>query len=436
VTGSKTAKVACLLILLTGGSLTRGSAAAVLPQDDAHMHMGVSTCASSNCHASSVPEEQSNVQQSEYTTWLFHDRHAKAFRTLESDESKQIARKLGIGKPWQAPLCLNCHADNVAIDRRGPEFQISDGVGCEACHGGSQLWLSRHTLTPYDAERNHVDGMYPTDNLAERTKLCASCHVGNSQKFATHEIMGAGHPRLGFELDAFTQRQPAHYQVDGDYIARKFNDTGVQRMLVGTAATAQSMASNLTGVLLDHEQGYPEISLFDCYSCHHSLSDVRWQPRINAPNLKPGTVILNDGVFRVLAALLGAIDRPAEVKLLRAIRQLHTASQVSIADVREAALALGEQAEQAQSLFAQRNIDKGIILKMLNRVVQLGIDGGLHDYIAAEHAVMCLDTLSQQLDETPKLTQLLDQAYALLANDDDYSAQRLRMVMRKYAKYQ
>lgn len=73
---------------------------------------------------------------------------------------------------------------------------------------------------------NVTAGLYPTDRVADRAELCLSCHLGNGDKFATHRIMAAGHPRQSFELDTFTElwrtagRQP-HYRVDADYRQRK-----------------------------------------------------------------------------------------------------------------------------------------------------------------------------------------------------------------------
>jgi len=48
--------------------------------------------------------------------------------------------------------------------------------------------------------------MYPTEEPMERARLCLSCHLGTERKFATHEIMGAGHPRLAFELELYGSR--------------------------------------------------------------------------------------------------------------------------------------------------------------------------------------------------------------------------------------
>lgn len=418
--------------LLFMAQLVGEAIAAELPQYDELQHMGVATCANSSCHASKVPGDDSNVLQSEYLTWLFHDQHAKAFNTLRNSESKRIAAKLGIDDATTAAICLDCHADNVPQAKQGVEFHISDGVGCEACHGGAEKWLSRHTVMPYDAQRNAADGMYPTADLASRTKLCVSCHVGTEKKFATHQIMGAGHPRLGFELDTFTQRQPAHYDVDDDYLSRKVTDTAVRRMLIGTVTSAQALAENLTGALLDHPQGYPELGLFDCHACHHSLSDIRWRPRPSTSQLEPGSVRINDGVFLVLAALVGALDRTQERSLRKAIADLHTASKSSVSAVRGAAERLNTQASQVRALVEGRNFQQEDLINMVNQLIELGASGELQDYIAAEHALMCLDSLQAQIDDQPKLAELVDRAFQLLSNEDRYSERQLRNAMRSY----
>ena len=70
--------------------------ASELPQFSPQKHMGVATCGNATCHSVTQLEEPGNVSQDEYPTWLFHDRHSKAFTTLLNDESKRIAEKLGL----------------------------------------------------------------------------------------------------------------------------------------------------------------------------------------------------------------------------------------------------------------------------------------------------------------------------------------------------
>ena len=96
---------------------------------------------------------------------------------------------IGTRSASTAPICLNCHADNVPSDKRGPKFQISDGVGCEACHGGSEKWIQSHAAESATHKGNVALGMYSTEQPLKRAELCLGCHLGTKDRFATHAIM-------------------------------------------------------------------------------------------------------------------------------------------------------------------------------------------------------------------------------------------------------
>ena len=106
------------------------------------MHLGVASCASSVCHGKLQRQNDRHVWLNEYRIWTGAGKHSQAYRALDSTESRRIANYLGFASATTAKICLNCHADNIPADKRGPKFQISDGVGCEACHGGAEKWLS------------------------------------------------------------------------------------------------------------------------------------------------------------------------------------------------------------------------------------------------------------------------------------------------------
>lgn len=55
---NKTSLAACAILLM-------GVTLAELPEEDAYTHMGLATCAASQCHGSAVPREGSNVMQNE-----------------------------------------------------------------------------------------------------------------------------------------------------------------------------------------------------------------------------------------------------------------------------------------------------------------------------------------------------------------------------------
>ena len=115
---------------------------------DDDVHLGVASCATGVCHGKLAPQKDRNVWLNEYRVWSADDRHARAYQTLLTPQSKQIADRLGIGSAQTSDLCLNCHSDNVKQSKRGPKFQLSDGIECEACHGGSARWIESHAETP------------------------------------------------------------------------------------------------------------------------------------------------------------------------------------------------------------------------------------------------------------------------------------------------
>ncbi len=151
-------------------------------------------CAGSNCHGNSAAELPSQgVLHNEYLTWQREDTHAGAFRSLLTPRALAIGKRLGIAEPSKSDTCIDCHTDDVPAAQRGPRFSLSDGIGCEACHGGSSSWIADHAV----AHRSHpanIKGVSPQDPVA-RAGLCLGCHYGAADKLMTHAIMAAGHHR-------------------------------------------------------------------------------------------------------------------------------------------------------------------------------------------------------------------------------------------------
>ena len=311
----------CFAAILTPLQLIGGT---VLPQYADDVHLGVTSCAGSTCHGATSPWKGSTVLQNEYITWDRYDPHSKAYSVLLNDVSKQMAENLGIGKAHEAKICLDCHADNVSEKNRGRVFQISDGVGCEACHGGGERWLGLHVSGVATHQDNIKAGLYPTEDPIKRAELCLSCHFGNDKKIVTHRIMGAGHPRLDFELDTFTATQPAHYEIDKDYYERKVVSNGIQTWAIGQAL---ALEKRFDALLKMGETGgiFPELVLFDCQACHHSLMTQKWQPRAGT-GLGPGVVRFDDSNLLMLQIIIESIDEERGKALQQKTLQLHKAS--------------------------------------------------------------------------------------------------------------
>src|ERR1044072_4381861 len=110
------------------------SGVAQAPRPD-NAHLGVASCSGNNCHGATERPAQSRVPGNEYIIWSKQDKHHIAYAVLLEDRAIKMARALGLPDAANAKICLDCHADNVAANLRGPPFQGSGGVGGEARQG-------------------------------------------------------------------------------------------------------------------------------------------------------------------------------------------------------------------------------------------------------------------------------------------------------------
>jgi hypothetical protein len=284
--------------------------------------MGTGSCSSSNCHGSVNPLTGSNVLQNEYHTWLKLDKHSQAYSVLLNNDSKRIASHLRIGAPEKEPLCLKCHATYVPdLALQGEKFSIEDGVSCESCHNPSERWLQSHSVAKTSHEDNVKNGLAELVPLDARAKLCLSCHFGTDDKTVDHSLYGAGHPRLTFELDTFGVLQPKHWVVDEDYKRRKAPYVPVVTWLVGQTVQAMETLDALDSPKRSKRGLFPELSLFDCYSCHHSLTEEQWKKREYAG--RPGVLHLNLPSLIVLREAVTALDATTGTSLRNALADLH-----------------------------------------------------------------------------------------------------------------
>jgi hypothetical protein len=329
---SKTRNRSLAAALLT---LTALANSAELPENGVSKHTGVATCAASQCHGSAIPRDATGVLQNEYVTWTQADPHAAAYVTLGNEQSQRIAARLGIADAREARECLDCHADNVPADRRGDKFQLSDGVGCESCHGGAENWLATHHNAATETHASNVAaGMYPTNEAGARAKLCLSCHLGTENKFASHRMMAAGHPRLAFELDTFTElwrtlgRQP-HYRNDAEYRERKPVPSHSYTWAIGLISEARLRLELIESSHFDGIGMFPELGFYDCHACHRSMKTVQWRRLSRHGSAEPGMPFINDGTFVMSLALASAIQPASTEELEAALRRRHAAGTES-----------------------------------------------------------------------------------------------------------
>jgi hypothetical protein len=405
-----------------------GLGASELPQYEPQDHLGVATCASSVCHGSVQARTATAVAQNEYVIWSRRDRHRAAYNTLLTDESKKIAKNLGLANAHEANMCLDCHADNVAEEHRGERFQITDGVGCEACHGGAETYISSHVDDGATHASNINDGLYPSDDPRARAKLCLSCHLGTADKMASHDIMGAGHPRISFELDTFGWLQPAHYVLDDDYKAEKWAGSSIELWTVGQIE-ASRQTLHLIQERLKGDGLFPELALFDCHSCHHPMSDKRWA-QSSRSKLPPGSVRLNDANFVMLFSIANVLDKGLEKDLRAGLKQLHQGVNKGH-DIRATTTKLMALLDKLDAKVDSTSI-RSRSGELIVSIVSSSGRSAMMDYVSAEQALMAVDMLLSTAGMRDSHEDWLGKAYESLSNEDSFDPAQFSRLMRAF----
>ena len=421
--------------------LALGLTAAPAVADD--IHLGVASCAGSTCHGAPEPFANSPVLQNEFVTWQRYDPHSEAYDVLLEERSVRIARNLGLSQPaHEAPECLVCHSSYVPEELRGARFQLSDGVGCETCHGGSERWLGLHASGRATHQENIEAGLIATEDPVVRAEMCLDCHLGNPDdplQFVSHEIMGAGHPRMNFELDTFTAVQPAHYAMDADYFERKTVVDGARTWAIGQAITIERRMELLASPR--GSQGmFPELVFFDCHACHEPMSELDWTLRPGT-GLGPGYPKFNDANILMLQTALETTDPDLAETLAQNLRAVHAAVTTDASALREAARATADTARQAVSRLQQRELTDAEMEQMLLTVARRGAEGVYADYESAEQATMAMGAVIEskrmfgETDEEAyaRLTAELEKAYAAIKNDEQYTRADFRQAAEAMA---
>jgi hypothetical protein len=392
-------------------------------------HLGVASCASSVCHGKLTAQSGRNVGLNEYRIWSHDDYHSRAFRDLNNPQSQAIAAKLGLASAATSKICLDCHADNVPQELRGPKFQLSDGVGCEACHGGAEKWIETHTQNSAPHSDNVARGMYPSEQPLRRAELCLSCHMGTRDKFANHMIMGAGHPRLRFELEVFTANQPAHFTVDADYVKRKGRIEGMNLWVTGQIENARRYLELLQSPLLTPAALAPEFALYDCFSCHHPTDKQRWSRSRAGKGILPGTLRLQKYHLVMIQAISEVLAPDSLPELVSASDGLTLAGQTDVGSLRAAAQKLHTWIE-AHDDWARRQYTPAQVAQVRKTVIRYASDDKASDFGAAEQVVMGVESLSYTIGDHDKHKAAIDALYNAVKTSSGFDPTQFAGVAR------
>lgn len=422
-----------LVLLAAAGAAT----AAPLPLTAPDRTVGTVNCASSTCHGAVEPWAQGNVLRNEYTTWHRLDRHTKAYAVLKNEQSQRIAQKLGFKRPaHEEKACLDCHSHNPRPELRGERHVLAEGIGCEGCHGPAERWIKTHVEPDATHARNVAHGLYPTDRPGAVAELCTSCHVGDRNRRVTHRMMGAGHPRLSFELDTFMLLEPPHYRVDRDWTERKGAWEPARLWAVGQAVAARQMVDMLVDPRTGWDGIFPELFLFDCYACHRRMGEDRWVPR---NKVGPGRVRLNDSYLLMTVAVTRVLDPARGAALTTAIANLH---QAASGDQSSPDALARDGGKVAQELAATAKWLEAVALpeKLRARVLGLLLSDAtaaeFADYAGAEQAYMAIASLVAAMERrgevkiTSALKAQLDRVRGTLAVDEPFAREDFRRELK------
>ncbi len=417
------------------------------PYVDGLVHEGVFSCNGSTCHSRPSPTG-TTVRQDEFVIWQDQSSitgaHSRAYKVLLNQKSRTIARNLGIGPAHEAEECLACHADFVPEAQRGERFDITEGVGCEACHGGAENWLTSHYAPGRTHAQNIADGLYPTEDPAARAQLCLSCHLGSDKpnQFITHRIMGAGHPRISFELDLFTSLQE-HHDEDADYRERKAYSNGAKVWAVGQAIALENQLKLFADPDLGRNGAFPELVFFDCHACHVTFSndpDYRptWRPNPNR-QLGPGVPVFNDSNMIMLRAAVKVVAPDMDRELRQAGLRFHRTVSETGGNYAAATENLAAIAAKLSATMSEAEFGRSEMLQIIDNIVNESLSSTYTEYAAAEQAVIAIGTFLDALETEQMLGSevvddimpALDDAYEAVDDPNRYDFARMRNAIRR-----
>jgi hypothetical protein len=173
--------------------------------------------------------------------------------------------------------------------------------------------------------------------------------------------------------------------------------------------------------------GVPDFAFYDCHSCHHPMDDIRWPDTRLQQGLAPGGLRLQDQHLYMLQATASVLA-PGELDTLR---RLHTAllkaGQQGIPATRTAARELADWLDARA--WATGPATETQARAVRKAIAQLGANGVLTDYAAAEQAFLGIESLSLHLGDHGRLQPALDAVYASVESDRDFDPRKFRAAM-------
>ena len=453
------------MAMFAGGRPTSGlgvaEQAAAPPRKPTTAYVGAEYC--KKCHREPTASRTDLSRLTEYHYWENEDRHRIAWSVLQGLRARQMGVLLN-GKDGndvsRDARCIACHAIDTSKLAAAPPNQLveqfnyttAEGISCVECHGPAIEWVAYHGLPTrewrhYPREKKEQEyGMKDLWNPFTRTKVCLSCHLGDPEKgrFVTHEMYAAGHPPLpGFEVAAFSDEMPRHWEYLGEKYSRidlGTADKKIKQMLgirpdrlerteliavSGMVTLRESLEQFATQAgTRDQSAARPEFARYDCYACHHDLrtSDRSWRqeaPPAGTPGrprvaswpaalaslsliaADPQNASRREEEFqsRMRAFHVAISKRPfgSGPEVAEAIASLKEWSNPIVRELRE--LTRPEGRDPKDGPDKRRLIDRPTAIAMLGRLCELA-DGPIGDYDASRQMAWACRAIYHEI--TPK----------------------------------
>jgi hypothetical protein len=436
VLGAAVATLAALAGQSRPGESAEPVEPAQAPAGPVFQFAGSAVC--STCHAV-TPEKPTPfaysigfIKLDEYTTWDKEDKHSNAYRRLNSDRGRRMASLLNIDVNKREAGCLGCHSASInEVTNRmnqGAQFNPSEGVSCENCHGPYSGWAGDHIQVPFRT-KSHEEwakvGFNDLRSADRQSEKCLSCHIGNAGegKVVTHEMYAAGHPPLpSIEVATFANSIPRHWWLlaERKNAALKkqlgFQDGQLEQTKLALVGAAVALKTSMK-LLADEAkaakgsapgQEWPDYARFDCWSCHHDLKRDSWRQARGYNDGPPGRVPVSEWPLALVELGIDhlAQKNPADGALRSDLDRFRKAlhEQANVRPFGRKA-AIGKAADDfanwadvlIQKLMAS-TFDRAVALKLLRTLVETA-DASTPDFDSARHVAWTIKLLVDELGD-------------------------------------
>jgi hypothetical protein len=246
--------------------------------------------------------------------------------------------------------------------------------------------------------------------------------------------MGAGHPRLSFELEVFTRLQPAHYVIDDAYVKRKGRIDGMNLWVTGQLESSERYLTLLQSDLFAKPANIvPELAFYVCFGCHHpseNKNNKRWSQSRAGPGIEPGTLRLQKQNLLMLQVIAETIAPDGLGDLKTGTDNLVRAGQINAAAVRAGAQKLLDSLRANESWSTRAYSDKEV-LNVRRALLRYAAEDKASDFEAAEQIVLGVDSLSHSLNDYDRRKAALDALYEAVKSGDNFNPTQFAAVSKR-----